>query len=208
MDRFQLWHSCVDAQNNNEIADVIRDYFDILYRNHSNDIAYIKTELQQCVEIATSIIEQYKGYIKQEETKWKSLKGMSIDGAMSKMIINQSKEKIEIFKFLKSYTENKILGLSTNPIIPVNSTNKIDNEENVDIDINQIKTDIIGYIDNRWKVDPNKRVYSREEACEYLQISDRKLTTLLDGKIKPVSYTVKPYTFNIEELERYRKEEK
>lgn len=42
MDRFQLWHSCLDAQNNNEIADVIRSYFDALYGNYSNDIAYIK----------------------------------------------------------------------------------------------------------------------------------------------------------------------
>lgn len=207
MDRFQLWHSCVDAQNNNEIADVIRSYFDVLYRNYSNDIAYIKTELQQCVEIATSIIDRYKGYIKQEETKLKSLKGMSIDGAMSKMIVNQSKEKIEIFKFLKSYTENKILELSTTPITSLTSTVETDKREIIDIDVSQIKTDIISYIDNKWKVDPNKKVYSREEACEYLQISDRKLTTLLDGKIKPVSYTVKPYTFNIEELERYRKEE-
>lgn len=207
MDRFQLWHSCVDAQNNNEIADVIRSYFDVLYRNYSNDIAYIKTELQQCVEIATSIIDQYKGYIKQEETKLKSLKGMSIDGAMSKMIVNQSKEKIEIFKFLKSYTENKILELSTTPITSLTSTVETDKREIIDIDVSQIKTDIISYIDNKWKVDPNKRVYSREEACEYLQISDRKLTTLLDGKIRPISYTVKPYTFNIEELERYRKEE-
>lgn len=207
MDRFQLWHSCVDAENNNEIADVIRSYFDVLYRNYSNDIAYIKTELQQCVEIATSIIDQYKGYIKQEETKLKSSKGMSIDGAMSKMIVNQSKEKIEIFNFLKSYTENKILELSTTPITSLISTIETDKREIIDIDVSQIKTDIISYIDNRWKVDPNKRVYSREEACEYLQISDRKLTTLLDGKIKPVSYTVKPYTFNIEELERYRKEE-
>ncbi|MFV0419883.1 MAG: hypothetical protein ACK5KT_14280 [Dysgonomonas sp.] len=207
MDRFQLWHSCVDAENNNEIADVIRSYFDVLYRNYSNDIAYIKTELQQCVEIATSIIDQYKGYIKQEETKLKSSKGMSIDGAMSKMIINQSKEKIEIFKFLKSYTENKILELSTTPITSLISTIETDKREIIDIDVSQIKTDIISYIDNKWKVDPNKRVYSRKEACEYLQISDRKLTTLLDGKIRPISYAVKPYTFNIEELERYRKEE-
>lgn len=207
MDRFQLWHSCVDAQNNNEIADVIRSYFDVLYRNYSNDIAYIKTELQQCVEIATSIIDQYKGYIKQEETKLKSSKGISIDGAMSKMIINQSKEKIEIFKFLKSYTENKILELSTTPITSLTSTVETDKRKIIDIDVSQIKTDIISYINNKWKVDPNKRVYSREEACEYLQISDRKLTTLLDRKIRPISYTVKPYTFNIEELERYRKEE-
>jgi len=207
MDRFQLWHSCVDAQNNNEIANVIRNHFDVLYRNHSNDIAYIKTELQQCVEIATSIIDQYKGYIKQEETKLKSLKGMSIDAAMSKMIINQSIQKIESFKFLKSYTENKILELSTTSLFPLDSPIEIDKNKSIDIDTNQIKTDIISYIDNKWKVDPNKRVYSREEACEYLQITDRKLTTLLDGKIKPVSYAVKPYTFNIEELERYRKEE-
>lgn len=57
MDRFQLWNSCVDAQNNNEIADVIRSYFDVLYGNYSNDIAYLKIELQQCVEIATSVID-------------------------------------------------------------------------------------------------------------------------------------------------------
>lgn len=123
------------------------------------------------------------------------------------MIVNQSKEKIEIFKFLKSYTENKILELSTTTIPPLTSAFETDKREIIDIDVSQIKTDIISYIDNKWKVDPNKRVYSREEACEYLQISDRKLTTLLDGKIKPVSYTVKPYTFNIEELERYRKKE-
>lgn len=193
MDRFQLWHSCLDAQNNNEIADVIRSYFDALYGNYSNDIAYIKTELQQCVEIATSIIDQYKGYIKQEETKLKSLKRMSIDGAMSKMIINQSKEKIEVFKFLKSYTENKILELSTTPIFPFNPPNKIDNKEKIEIDTNQIKTDIISYIDNKWKVAPTKIVYTRKEVLAYLGITDRTLVTLLSkNKIRPISYTVKP----------------
>lgn len=133
---------------------------------------------------------------------------MSIDGAMSKMIINQSKEKIEVFKFLKSYTENKILELSTTPIFPFNPPNKIDNKEKIEIDTNQIKTDIISYIDNKWKVDPNKIVYTRKEVLAYLGITDRTLVTLLSkNKIRPISYTVKPYTFNIEELERYRKEE-
>ena len=58
------------------------------------------------------------------------------------------------------------------------------------------------------KFDPNKKVYSRVETCEFLNISNRKLTTLISElRIKPVSTAVKPYTFNIEELERYRKEE-
>lgn len=207
MNSHDLWHSCVDAQNNNEIVDVIRNYLDILYYNYPNDIAYIKTELQHCVEIITSIIDLYNGYIKQEETKLKTLKGMSIEAGMSKMIINISKEKISMFRFLKLYTENKITELSIAPIIPITPTKIGDNKNTIDTDTNQIKTDIISYIDNKWIVDPNKRVYSREEACEYLQITDRKLTTLLDGKIKPVSTAFKPYTFNIEELERYRKEE-
>lgn len=207
MNKSNLWHNCVDAQNNNEIVDVIRNYLDILYHNHPNDIAYIKTELQQCVEIIIDIIDRYNGYIKQEETKLKTLKGMSIEAGMSKMIINISKEKISMFRFLKLYTENKITELSIAPIIPIPPTKIGDNKNTIDTDTNQIKTDIISYIDNKWIVDPNKRVYSREEACEYLQITDRKLTTLLDGKIKPVSTAFKPYTFNIEELERYRKEE-
>jgi len=51
-----------------------------------------------------------------------------------------------------------------------------------------------------------KTVFTREEACEYLKISDRKLTTLLsfpNPKINPITRTCKPYTFHIKELERY-----
>jgi len=50
-----------------------------------------------------------------------------------------------------------------------------------------------------------KDVYTRKEACEYLQISNRKLTTLLSPpyKINPITRTSKPYTFAKKELERF-----
>lgn len=50
----------------------------------------------------------------------------------------------------------------------------------------------------------SKDVLTREETCEYLKISNRKLTTLINrNAINPVTTTCKPYTFAKKELERY-----
>jgi len=52
----------------------------------------------------------------------------------------------------------------------------------------------------------SKDVLTRKGACEFLQITNRKLTTLLTAippKINPITRTSKPYTFNRKELERY-----
>ncbi|NDV80100.1 hypothetical protein [Dysgonomonas sp. 511] len=199
----KLWNRCVSAESNIEISSIFNNYINELLQKYSDDTIYVKTELQDCIYIIDDYIKGFESYIMEEEAKLKEPKVSSIDTNMSMMVINTSKEKIPLFRFLKNYVENKIseLQLTSSPVIsPTAQSEKEDNS----IEINQIIQD---YIDSKFKFDPNKKVYSREEACEYLQISDRKLTTLLERKIKPVSTAVKPYTFNIEELERYRKEE-
>ncbi|NDV97474.1 hypothetical protein D0T84_21640 [Dysgonomonas sp. 521] len=207
MDKYKLWNRCFSADNNIEITSTFDAYVKNLCERHSNNIPYIKAELQECICIIDDYIKSLKGYIDEEGIKLASMKITSIDTKMSKMIIIVSKKKIPLFNFLRNYVENIISDLlSNNPIIDT-SINEIKKNEK-SAKTSEIKKELLNYIDNKFKYDPDKKIYSRAEACEFLCISNRRLTTLLSElKIKPVSTAVKPYTFNIEELERYRKEE-
>lgn len=170
MDRIKLWNRCVGAENNIEITLIFNSYINELLQKHPQDTIYVKTELQECVTIIDDYINSFKQFINEEEIKLKIPKRSSIDINMSKIVIDTSNEKIPLFRFLKNYVENKIselpLKLSTTPI----STKPIEKEDNLE-DVQHI---IQNYIDSKFKFDPNKKVYSREEACEYLQITDRK----------------------------------
>lgn len=211
MNKGELMEKCVNAESNFEASHIIDEYIEELTLIHPSNIPYVKADLQECVDVISEVIIKYKNDINQESAHLKSLKGGAYDFMYSKMVILIANEKISLLNFLSNYIKNKISLQSSN--LAMNNKG-IDEQKNLtnlsDEDITTIRKEVIRLIDTKFKVDPNKKTFSRAEACELLNISNRKLTTLVGGKnpkIKPVSYANKPYTFNIEELERYRNNE-
>lgn len=198
MDKAKIAKYCSHADNE-KIRKRILDTIDDLFSTQ-DDIVFIKMELKDLMSEFSELQRVHRKRFKHLDSKINEAPNPKDRLQLRKQ--KRAKNEIENLSYALKYLKLQL------------------DDDNFILHINKkgasIQETIINYVPEIeelpptppiQKFDPNKKVYSREEACEYLQISNRQMATLLVNKIKPVSTAVKPYTFNIEELERYRKEE-
>ncbi|NDW08475.1 hypothetical protein [Dysgonomonas sp. 520] len=206
MDKAKIAKYCSHVDNE-KIRKRILDIIDELFSNQ-DDVVFIRMELKDLLSEFSALQREHRKRFKYLDSKVNKAPNpkdrlQPRKQKRAKNEIGLRKNEIENLSYALKYLR---LQLDNDNFI-LHMKKKEESKQEIITDyVPEIKD--LQLITPIQKFDPSKKVYSREEACEYLQISNRKMTTLLTTyKIKPVSTAVKPYTFNIEELERYRKDE-